>query len=118
MKGKALMIAVAVVAVSAASVGVAVAKEVDTDTTFKMKDLGTKVEYSGKVSADKDKCVKRRRVEIFHRGVKIAETTTDEDGNWKKTGRRPPEGDEVTAKVKKKRRRGCKGVEVTKTFNP
>jgi hypothetical protein len=53
--------------------------------------------------------------------VKIAETVTDEDGKWKAIGPRPPKGDDVTAKVKPKRKRGktlCKGTSVTKEFNP
>jgi hypothetical protein len=121
MKSKALLVAIGAMTAALALSAVAYAAA-DTDTTFRMEVKSpTTVEYSGKVTSDSNRCVKGRRVNIIHRGVKIAETVTDEDGKWKAIGPRPPKGDDVTAKVKPKRKRGktlCKGTSVTKEFNP
>ncbi len=100
---------------------VALAAAATTSTTFKMKDKGVNVEYSGKVTADPPKtiCVAQRRVEVFHRGIKIATTLTETNGTWKVDGPRPPDGDDVTVIVKKVKRKGktrCKSASVTAPF--
>ena len=116
---KGLSFAVAAACLVLASV--ALAAGATTATTFKMKDRGDSVEYSGKVTADPPKtiCIDGRRVEVFHRGVKIATTLTDSNGSWKVDGPRPPKGDEVTVVVKKVKRKGktkCKSASVTDVF--
>jgi hypothetical protein len=121
MKSKVLLIAICAVTASLA-VGAVAYAAADTDTTFKMEAKSpTTVEYSGKVTSDSSRCIKGRRVNVIHRGVRIASTTTDADGKWKVIGPRPPKGDDVTAKVKPKRKRGktiCKGTSVKKEFRP
>ena len=90
-----------------------------TSTTFNMEDYGSYVTYSGKVSSAKPACEKNRKIQVFHNGVLIAETRTDEDGNWSVNGPVPPDGDSVTVKVKKKKRGGkviCRGTSKTETF--
>jgi hypothetical protein len=91
------------------------------DTTFKMRDLGARVQYSGKVTSDpaKQKCIEDRRVEVFHRGVRIVRTLTDAQGRWKKKGPKPPKGDDVTVVVAEVRRGDkviCEEASVTKPF--
>jgi hypothetical protein len=119
MRVKGLLVVVVAV-MSLALAGVALAAKADTDTTFKMKAKSpTKVEYSGKVTSDPNRarCVKGRVVSIFHNDVEIARTETDENGEWKVKGPRPPEGDVVSAYVHPvPGRRGCKDVEVAKRF--
>lgn len=91
-----------------------------TKTTFKMEDQGSYVKYSGQVSSNSDKCIGGRIVKVFHKGVKIAETKTNAEGRWSVIGPKPPDGDEVTVKVAKKRNsRGkviCAGDRVTRVF--
>ncbi len=101
--------------------GTAVAAAGSTSTTFKMVDKGTHVTYKGKVSSNQQRCIGDRKVIIIHNGVRIARDTTNADGEWQKDGPRPPVGDKVKAKVKKKRKNGqtiCRATSVTKTFNP
>jgi hypothetical protein len=118
MQGKGLLVVAAIVA-SLAIASVALAAT-STDTTFKMKATDGEVEYSGKVTSHprRARCIEGRKVKIFHRGILIAETETNKDGEWKVDGPRPPVGDNVTAEVTKKgkRKKACKGTEVTKEF--
>jgi hypothetical protein len=119
MRKPVLLIAVALAA-SLFFETAALAAAAGTDTTFKMEDNGSSVTYSGRVSSNSDRCIKNRRVKIFHKGVNIANATTDADGKWSVEGPKPPDGDNVTAEVKKKRKNGktiCKSTSVTKTFN-
>ena len=98
---------------------VALAGAATTSTTFRMNDEGGFVEYKGRVDSPSARCIKNRVIEIFHNGVKIGETRTDEDGRWSVDGPVPPDGDDVTVKVKPKKRRGktiCKGTSRTKAF--
>ena len=98
--------------------GVALATP-STKTTFAMDDQGPYVEYSGKVTSSSGRCVADRAVKIFHAGVLIAQTTTNANGTWSVIGPKPPDGDNVTVKVKPKKRDGvvlCKGTSVTKAF--
>lgn len=99
---------------------VALAEPADTDTTFRMRDEGSFVVYKGRVSSDRDRCERGREVEIYHDGVLIGKTTTDEDGRWNTQGPVPPDGDKVTAKVLPKTNRAgevvCEGTKNTKTF--
>jgi hypothetical protein len=120
MRVKGLLV-VAALAASLAVASVALAAAARTDTSFKMKDRGDHVEYSGKVTSDppRQTCIAGRKVKIFHRGILIAETRTDSNGSWAVDGPRPPEGDEVTAKVVKKKKGGrtiCRGKSVTDVF--
>jgi hypothetical protein len=116
---KGLLCAVAAACVVSASVALAAAA--NTATTFKMKDRGDSVEYSGKVTSDPSKplCISGRKVQVYHRGILIAETVTESNGNWEVAGPRPPEGDEVTVIVKKVKRKGktrCRSASVTEVF--
>jgi hypothetical protein len=121
-KSRTLLVAVLGVVAALALGTVAYAAAADTDTTFKMEaQSATSVKYSGKVTSDDNHCIKGRKVVIIHRGVTIARTETDGDGKWSVIGPRPPKGDNVTAKVKPKRKHGktiCKGTKVTKEFRP
>jgi hypothetical protein len=100
---------------------IAMAAAATTGTTFKMKDRGDFVEYSGKVTSDPSKtlCISGRRVQVFHQGIQIAETVSDANGNWKVDGPRPPVGDDVGVFIKKVKRHGktrCKPASVTSPF--
>ena len=89
-----------------------------TTTTFRMRDEGSFVTYKGRVDSS-DRCIKSRVVEVWHNGVKIAETTTNENGNWVVDGPVPPNGDQVKVIVKAKRRDGrtiCRKGSNVKTF--
>jgi hypothetical protein len=116
---KGLLLAIAAACLVSASV--ALAAPAVSNTTLKMKDRGTGVEYSGKVTADPPKtiCIAQRRIEVFHAGVRIATTLTEENGSWKVEGPRPPVGDEVTVIAKKVKRKGktkCKTASVTEVY--
>ncbi len=117
-----VLVVVATFVASLALEGAALAAP-ETDTTFRMEDKGNYVEYKGTVTSDpvRQRCIRNRAIRIYHDGILIASTTTDADGKWKVNGPRPPNGDEVTVEVRKKRKRGktiCQGTEVTKTFQP
>ncbi len=69
--------------------------------------------YSGKVSSNKSRCRKGRKVSIYHDSdppFLIGETETDSDGKYSFEGISPPSGDRVFVVVKPKGngRRRCK----------
>jgi hypothetical protein len=48
-------------------------------------------------------CLDGRVVTVFHRGVEIARTLTNEDGSWSVTGPVPPAGEKVDVIVSARR---------------
>jgi hypothetical protein len=115
MRTRLVLMAVAVAAVALPS-GALAAKAATQVTAFSAKQVSPGVvKYQGRLDSTKSKCFKNRKVEIFHNGIKIAATETDNTGKFKVTGPEPPDGDKVL--VKTKRKRGCKNAHKTTTYH-
>ena len=94
------------------------ARGVDTDVVrFKVKRQAPgKAVYSGKIRADKPKCVKNRRFEIdLEHGVRFI-GKTDEDGKFIGFGPEPPH--RIKLEIKRNPRKNCDAAHKTITYNP
>jgi hypothetical protein len=129
IKRRLFLVAAAGAMVLLALPGQALAKPVEVDTEhLKLRatpDLPGQARYQGKLGTETgkivnkkgksdDKAVKRKRnranraeeecldgrvVSVYHRGILIARTLTDENGLWNVVGPLPPKGDEVEVRA-------------------
>jgi hypothetical protein len=80
----------------------------------------TVIQYSGRVNSAAKACRARRPVDLYVGGILLATVRTDRSGAWSLTGARPPQGTEVTAKIRRKVKRSkrhrhkCGGDSISK----
>jgi hypothetical protein len=116
-----LVALVALLTAALVGAGVAVAKKPKADSTVKLEsvtpigDCCVEGTYRGVVRSPRGRCVKNRKVELFHKGVLIGEGRTDKSGNFKIDAPIAPAGDKVVAKLKESRR--CKGDETSENID-
>ena len=129
-RGRASAVVLGAAAVLALSVAPAIGhkKAFDTNLQLKIDTLtpATTTQYSGKVTSEKGRCRRNRRINITTGGVALGSTFSDRAGNWTLvvTGTPPAKGQDVIAstprkflKRNKKHKHKCKRDSVTRKAN-